>query len=623
MDSAKLDQAVQDWLRLDRVRTFPTPSNATTRAEIEELVSSGDTAELQKRFSHRIAFGTAGLRGAMQAGPAHMNDLTILQASQGLAKYAEETVQGAKVRGIVVGHDHRHNSAQFARLTAGVFRKRGWKVYELQGLVHTPMVPFSAKQLNAALGVMITASHNPAKDNGYKVYWENHIQIIPPHDSGIARAIEESLEVDEEAWTPPAASDGWNGTEDLIQQYMDVVASLSLHKETNAKCPLLFTITPMHGVGLPFALRALDAFGFPRDKVSIVAEQASPDPDFPTVRFPNPEEAGALDLALAHADRVGSTIVLANDPDADRFCAAEKQQDGEWMVFTGDQLGALLGSWAIERHRQTGAPIEKLAMCASTVSSKMLEAMARKEGFAFRETLTGFKWIGNELQKLEDEGFTPLFAYEEAIGFANGTTIKDKDGITALALFVEMATALSRFGKPLSVHLDSLYYEYGYHATSNSYFICRDPAKTDRIFSQLRFGNPDTDSSTAPAALLRLPTSLAGYPLTLVRDLTVGYDSSAPGPAHAPRLPVDRGAHMVQFALGSMEEEEEGAEGGERRDGVEVMGTVRTSGTEPKIKFYLEARGKNRVFVRQKLVKVREALGREWLRADENGLERP
>lgn len=319
----------------------------------------------------------------------------------------------------------------------------------------------------------------------------------------------------------------------------------------------------------------------------------------------------------------------------DRFCAAEKVQ-GKWTIFTGDQIGALLGSYALERYRQAGAPIgasafvlgspsnaltlfymtEKLAMCASTVSSKMLRSMAEKEGFRFEETLTGFKcvyirslcrcahlstrtfcrWIGNELQALGDQGYAPWFAYEEAIGFANGTSIKDKDGVTALALFAEMAATLARIGKPLTVHLDSLYYEsvplvlsarvqsrltrltsrYGYHATLNSYFICRDSAKTNRIFSTLRFGNPDTDSSTASPASLNLPTHLGGFRLTSLRDLTVGYDSSNP-PTYEPKLPLDRSAHMISFSLGDTDS----------GDGVEVVGTVRTSGTEPKVRRFV------------------------------------
>ncbi|GAA6030575.1 hypothetical protein JCM8097_006216 [Rhodosporidiobolus ruineniae] len=626
MDDSQLDSAIQDWLRLDR--------DLSTRAELDNLLASPDgRKELSKRFSTRIAFGTAGLRGPMQAGPSAMNSLIILQASQGLAKYAEETTDKAKQRGIVVGHDHRHHSDEFARLTAGVFRRRGWKVYELDGLVHTPTVPFATKRLKAALGVMITASHNPAKDNGYKVYWSNAIQIIPPHDHGIAAAILDSLEVDEAAWAPekflpqPGEELYWDakeGTREIRRAYEGMCEGMAGAKETNAATKLLFTYTPMHGVGLPFALSALSSFSFPSSSISIVQAQSAPDADFSTVRFPNPEEAGALDLAIKHADEVGSTIVLANDPDADRFSAAEKQADGTWHQFSGDELGALLGAWALERYRREQEKegregVGRAAMAASTVSSKMLRSMAEKEGFVFRETLTGFKWIGNEMQRLEDEeGLDPVFAYEEAIGFMHGREVKDKDGVTALALFAELAASLAVLRKPLTTHLDSLYYEYGYHATSNGYFISRDPKLTDKIFARLRYGVDSVDYAHPPplSSLLLLPSrspspSLAGLPLTYFRDLTLGYDSSAPAPAHTPSLPSDRSAHMVSFGV--------------REGEVGVEGTVRTSGTEPKIKFYLEARGPNhdRAAVRAVLDRVRTAVGEEWLKWEENGLEKP
>ncbi|GAA5958555.1 hypothetical protein JCM10213_001808, partial [Rhodosporidiobolus nylandii] len=607
MDRTQLDVAVQEWLRLECVARssrppphlltpswplwllfrLPCSKNSETRAEIASLLSTpSGVADLTQRFSTRIAFGTAGLRGPMQAGPSAMNDLVVLQATQGLAKYAEEATEGAKERGVVVGHDHRFHSEEFGRLTAGVFRRRGWKVYELDGLVHTPLVPFATKRLNAAVGVMITASHNPAKDNGYKVYWSNAVQIIPPHDSGIAAAILDSLEVDDEARDPkkPQAGDEgyWNaekGTEELTEQYLEMCAGLSLHKDTNSTTPLLFTYTPMHGVGLPFATRAFTTFNFPSSSLSLVPSQSSPDPSFPTVAFPNPEEAGALSLAIEHATSVGSTVVLANDPDADRFCAAERQKDGSWHVFTGDELGALLGAWALECYRQSkgeGEGVEKAAMCASTVSSKMLRSMAEKEGFVFRETLTGFKWIGNEMLRLEEEGYDPIFAYEEAIGFMHGREVKDKDGVTALAIFAEMATQLARLGKPLTAHLDALYYEYGYHATSNSYFICRDPQKTKRLFKELRYGREGVvdSASPPPPSSHRLrpgaPTAtLASFPITYLRDLTVGYDSSTPD--GRPTLPVDGGGEMISFRVGSAGE-----------DGISVEGTVRTSGTEPK-----------------------------------------
>ncbi|KAI5478217.1 hypothetical protein MNV49_005282, partial [Pseudohyphozyma bogoriensis] len=579
-----------------------------TIAEIRSLHTDGDYQELAKRFSSRIAFGTAGLRARMAAGVANMNSLVVIQATQGLARYACENIPNARERGVVVGHDHRWRSKRFAELASTAFRREGMKVYLLDGLVHTPMVPFSASSLGCALGLMITASHNPANDNGYKVYWENAVQIIPPHDGGIARMIDKSLEVDEEAWA--ATCEPWQGTEDMKARYFEMVKQLSRHPANNASTSLQFMYTPMHGVGLPFAQTAFEAFGFPSKAFNIVAQQAQPDPAFPTVSFPNPEEKGALDLAIASASqREDVNIVLANDPDADRFCAAEKLPSGEWRVFTGDQLGALLGSWALRGYKESGAPIEKLAMAASTVSSKMLRAMAKKEGFVFRETLTGFKFLGNEALTLEDEGLSCVFAYEEAIGYMVGKSIRDKDGVTALVSFCEMATALAKEGKTVSQHLDDLYLSYGYFKTSNSYFICRDPAKTDRIFSTLRFGVPDPKAIDASPLALALPRTLAGFEITYLRDLTVGYDSSTPD--HKPTLLVDPSSHMISFAVGSTSEGE--------GEGVEVTGTVRTSGTEPK--FYLEGSGNDRQAVESKLANVREALGDEWLRWKENGLE--
>ncbi|ORY87393.1 hypothetical protein BCR35DRAFT_320944 [Leucosporidium creatinivorum] len=604
MNHDQLDQAAAEWLRLDQ--------NPTTRSEIEGLVSSKDYNELSARFSTRIAFGTAGLRAKMAAGTAYMNDLVVIQATQGLVRYAAEHVEGAKERGIVIGYDHRAvegmSSERFAQLAGNVARQEGWRVYAFEGLVHTPMVPFATTKLNAALGLMITASHNPAADNGYKVYWSNSVQIIPPHDDGIAARISQSLDVARSVWDLSSTAPAWDGTEDMKRQYLEMAASLATRREDNAASNLVFTYTAMHGVGLPFATAAFESFGSRKESFSVVQEQAQPDPRFPTVRFPNPEEKGALDLAIAHADRAGSIIVLANDPDADRFCAAEKVE-GTWKVFTGDQLGTLLGAWVLAKYKESGAPIEKLAMCASTVSSKMLRTVAKKEGFVFRDTLTGFKYLGNEVLKLAEEGYAPLFAYEEAIGYLHGEVVRDKDGVTALVSFCEMAVALKKEGKTISAHLDSLYDRYGFFTTSNSYFICRDPAKTDKIFTTLRFG--DTPSSSHSRDSLKLPTTLAGFPITYLRDLTVGFDSSNP-PSFEPNLPIDPKTHMISFAVGSTVS----------GDGVEVTGTVRTSGTEPKIKFYLEGSGADRRLVESKLAQVREALGTEWLRWEEFGLER-
>lgn len=315
-------------------------------------------------------------------------------------------------------------------------------------------------------------------------------------------------------------------------------------------------------------------------------------------------------LALQHADTVGSTLVVANDPDADRFCAAEKV-DGQWKVFTGDQLGTLFGAAVLEKYKASGRPMDKLAMCASTVSSKMLRAIALREGFQFHETLTGFKYLGNQAQVLSDAGFACPFQYEEAIGFALSEEVRDKDGVSALVVFCELATRLAHEGQTISGYLDALYDKYGYFETSNSYVISRDKRVTDRIFHKLRHGDQDPAAvAKDPKERLSLPKTLAGHEVTYLRDLTVGFDSSTPD--KEPLMAVDPNSHMISFAVGSTGS----------GDGVEVTGTVRTSGTEPKIKWYCEGSGQDRVAVREKLDRVVAALVVEWLQADAEGLQR-
>ncbi|CAO3594849.1 unnamed protein product [Absidia cylindrospora] len=483
MATVNLTTLVEDWIRLDK--------NESTRQEIIQLQQTNNIAELEKRLGQRIEFGTAGLRARMEAGFSRMNDLTVLQASQGLAMYIEQNVTNAKTRGVVVGHDHRHNSDSFARLTAAAFLQRGFKVWYYKDLVHTPLVPYTIKKLNAAGGVMITASHNPKDDNGYKVYWENACQIIPPHDEGIAASILEHLE----PW-------GWNydlvDSSDLcvdprhqgvIDAYFDEVSALSSYSEDNANSKVKFVYTAMHGVGTPFAERAFEAFKL--QPFIPVKEQVTPDPDFPTVAFPNPEEGkGSLSLAIQEANKNDATLILANDPDADRLAIAEKQKNGEWKVFTGNQIGTVLGAASYEKAIASGKTPGQLAMVASTVSSKFLERMGQVEGFRFEESLTGFKWIGNMAKQLEKENYDVVFSFEEAIGFTVGDIVKDKDGVSALAFFSEWAVQLyDKRGMTVYDYLEQLYKKYGYFVSDNSYFICHDKSLIQTIFHRIRFGD--------------------------------------------------------------------------------------------------------------------------------------
>ncbi|CAD0083475.1 unnamed protein product [Aureobasidium vineae] len=296
MDSS-LRMLVNEWLRLDQ--------DVTTRSEVEKLAAENNVAELQLRLLKRIAFGTAGLRGRMEAGFSRMNSLTVIQASQGLAEYLLKTNPIVKTQGVVIGRDARHNSNKFAKLVAAVFVAKAIPVKWL-GQVHTPLVPYTV-----------------AADNGYKVYWGNGCQIIPPHDAGIAASIDANLEPI--TWDVNVLEHGsplvTNALQQVKQGYMATVAKIALVSSPSASLP--FVYTPMHGVGLPFFTSVIKQLGL-ESKMHIVQEQAHPDPDFPTVRFPNPEEKGALDLAKQTADQNGINLILANDPDADRFAAAEK-----------------------------------------------------------------------------------------------------------------------------------------------------------------------------------------------------------------------------------------------------------------------------------------------------------
>ncbi|KAL1730114.1 hypothetical protein EV714DRAFT_211628 [Schizophyllum commune] len=587
MASERLELLVKEWLRIDR--------NEATRKEIEQLWASKDLAQLETRLGSRIEFGTAGLRGRMEAGWSRMNDVTVIQASQGLCAYVLGNVTDAAERGVVVGHDHRHNSERWAKLTAAAFIEKGVKVYLHRGLVHTPLVPFTVKNRGAACGVMITASHNPKQDNGYKVYWENAVQIIAPHDTGISASIEQHLEPT--TWNVDGLATSALCV-DVTQQMKDAYfkSLLSIVQPAIDPPPVKFVNTSMHGVSHPFVTRAFEILNFP--PFTPVAEQQDPDPEFPTVRYPNPEEKGALDLAMKTAAEQGAQIILAQDPDSDRFSAIEANPGGGWTTFTGDQLGTIFAASVFEKYKAAGKPLDKLVMVASTVSSKMVAAMAAKEGFKFTETLTGFKFIGNAALDLAKQGYEVPFGYEEAIGYMFGET-RDKDGVAATISFVDLVLSLYKQGKTVKGYLDELYEKYGYFETRNSYFICGDPKVITKIFSGLRNTNSDKD------VLRRYPHTLGGLNVTAVSDLTVYWDSRR----GTPRLPRSSG-QMIQFwAAGE--------------GGVKITLTLRTSGTEPKIKYYLEGSGTDRAAVSETLGRVVEDMRVNWMQAEEFGLLQP
>lgn len=533
----------------------------------------------------------------MAAGFSRMNDLTVLQASQGLATYVKKNIQNALARGIVVGHDHRHHSARFAELTQLAFVQLGFKVYNL-GLCHTPLVPFGVDHYNACVGVMVTASHSPARDNGYKVYLADGrpaCQIIPPHDSGIAASIEQNLK----PWT-------W----DLAVLESDLIVDANTETAnayfatlrerlhwTQPAAGLSLTYTPIHGVGLDPFLRAARDLGIDESSIVVVPEHRELDPDFKTVPFPNPEEQGALDLAIATANKHGCDYVLSNDPDADRFALVVKDPTtNKFVQLTGNQLGLLFASYVHGASSSSSSSTStKQAMLNSTVSSQALRGVCEKWGVHYEDTLTGFKWIGNRAIDLEANGYRVPFAYEEAIGYMF-EVVHDKDGVSAAVVALQMIAEWQRRGTHALAELERLYSEVGYYVEANSYYVTPDPSVTDRVFSLIR-------QSATPH-----PATIGRYQVTSWRDLTVGYDSATAD--HVPTLHVSPSSQMITVQLADPAAE-----------GVRVRFTARGSGTEPKLKVYIEAHAASHAVAARTARDVWDVLRVEWFRPAEFNLK--
>ncbi|XP_030008249.1 glucose 1,6-bisphosphate synthase [Sphaeramia orbicularis] len=596
-----LDKAVHQWLTWDK--------NPQTRAQVDSLVAAGRHDELRSRLCSRMSFGTAGLRAPMGAGFNRINDLTVIQSTQGLCSYLFRYFTDFSSRGVVIGFDTRGqeesgcSSERLAKLSAAVMLSRDVPVHLLSTFVPTPYVPYAVKKLGAAAGVMITASHNPKEDNGYKVYWCNGAQIASPHDKEILRCIEEQLE--------PWSASCWD--EELVQRcslrtdplshinscYMDELTSLCFHRELNRRCPLKFVHSSFHGVGHVFVQQAFQNFGFPPPIP--VPEQKDPDPNFSTVRCPNPEEGeSVLELSLLLAQREDAGIVMATDPDADRLAVAEKSEGCGWKVFSGNELAALLGWWMFFNWKEAHpdpADTRSVYMLATTVSSKILQAFARIEGFNFEETLPGFKWIGNRMHELAKTGNSVIFAFEESIGFLCGSMVPEKDGVSSAAVVAEMAAYLHSKNLSLNQQLHNIYQTYGFHISKTSYVVCKDPPTIQRIFTRIR--NFDGEGS--------YPKTCGGIRIVHVRDVTTGYDSSQPDLRSV--LPVSRSSQMITFTL---------------QNG--VVATLRTSGTEPKIKYYTEfcaAPGESEASsLEAELQKVTFALVDEFLEPERNNLIR-
>ena len=538
--------------------------DSSSSAELLALVEKGEADAVADRMAGPLQFGTAGLRGIIGAGPNRMNKAVVARATYGLAMHLLNSFPDARSRGVVIGYDARRMSQAFAEQAAVVLAGLGFIVHIFADLATTPQTAFGTLQLGAVAGIMITASHNPPGYNGFKVYWSNGAQIIPPHDEIIAAAIDASPHADciQTPLLSSAVSDGLIRYIDssLNEKYLSEIGKLSLHGEGREGMCIVYT--PMHGVGMQSALEALRRAGF--DNVVPVKKQSAPDGDFPTVRFPNPEEPGALDLAISTAREVKADLILANDPDADRLAVAVPARDADGFVqLTGNQVGVLIANYFM--NYDPNPPDDRLFV-TTIVSSPMLAAMARVEGARFEETLTGFKWIANCAMALEAKtGTTFVAGYEEALGYTVGTIVRDKDGVSAAVVFAEMAAFLRSQGKTVLSELDCMYRKYGL-------FVSRQVSRWHRgSDGSARIRSLMSGLRNAP------PASVAGLEVVGMRDFELGLRTNRDGTVSP--LSVSRGDGVSR--LPSSDVLAFDLAGGSRI-------VARPSGTEPKIKFYFD-----------------------------------
>jgi phosphomannomutase len=534
-DDARRIALAESWIAQD-----PDPE---TRTELGGLVEAGRTgdqaalAELAERFDRRLEFGTAGLRGEIAAGPNRMNRVLVAQAAAGLASYLAEHARPGTSPSVVIGYDGRKNSEVFAHDSAEIMAGAGVRAILLPRLLPTPVLAFAVRHLGASAGVMVTASHNPPNDNGYKVYLGGEhggSQIVAPADAEIAAQI---LRVADGTTVPQLPRAEYEtAPESVIDDYVRETATLATHASTAGASQPRVVYTAMHGVGWETFARVLDVAGF--TPPTVVDTQIAPDPAFPTVSFPNPEEPGAMDLSFARAREVGAELIIANDPDADRLAIAIPDPtvpDG-YRQLTGNEVGLLLGWRAAELAAGPDGGGNGTLAC-SIVSSPGLQTVAEAYGLDFRATLTGFKWISRA------PGI--VFGFEEALGYlVNAHTVRDKDGISAALAFLDLATGLKAAGRTVADHLDDFVERFGCFASAQISIRVTDVSRITAVMARLR-EHP--------------PAVLGTHRVERIEDLADGFEDLPP--SDVLRIVVEGGSRVM----------------------------VRPSGTEPKLKVYLDA----------------------------------
>ncbi len=513
-------------------------------------IDENDSEDIEDRFYQYLSFGTAGLRGKIGAGTNRMNFYMVGKATQGIANFIKKHGQEAMDRGVVIAHDPRHFSKEFSQFAAGIFAAAGIKAYIFPDLRPTPELAYMILKLHTISGINITASHNPKNYNGYKAYWEDGCQVSSKIADGMLAEIEKvdlwadinymPLQLALEEGKVIVLGDEYD------RDYLDHIESLAIHEgdELDLDIPLVYT--PLNGCGaIPFA-RMMEDRGF--TNWHIVEEQREPDPDFTTVGYPNPEDPKAFRLSEELGRKVGAELLMATDPDADRFAIELKDDKGNYIPLNGNQTGYLLVNYILEGHKDAGTLPEKGAMIKSIVTSTMSTEMAKAYGVEMFETLTGFKNICGRIPSLQKEGYTCLFGYEESVGYAASPLIRDKDGISAGMLVAEAAAYYRKQGKTLWNVLQELYQKYGYWAEDEPNLILEGIAGAQRISRMMTYVRN------------HLPQEVAGARVTKIIDYREGYEDIPP-------------SNVLRFFLDN-----------------DSWFAIRPSGTEPKIKFYFYTR---------------------------------
>lgn len=523
--------------------------DAETIATLKKM-QEGNPDDLNDAFYRNLEFGTGGLRGIMGVGTNRMNKYTVGMATQGFANYLKKTFEG-EVK-VAIAHDSRNNSRFFAETVANVFAANGIKVFLFESLRPTPELSFTIRHLQCQGGVVLTASHNPKEYNGYKAYWNDGAQLVPPHDKNVIREVESILSPDDVKWSGGEANITLIGKE-VDEAYLKELQGLSINPEINKQQhDLKIVYTPIHGTGITMVPEILQRFGF--TNVNVVEEQATPNGNFPTVVYPNPEESEAMNLGLKKAKELDADILLGTDPDADRVGIAVKDLKGQWVLLNGNQTGVLLFNYIVEGRRRKGLQQPNDYIAKTVVTSDLIDVFAAKNDINCYNTLTGFKWIADLIRRKEPQE-TFICGGEESYGYMIGNNIRDKDAISSVAMICEMAAYARSQGKSLFELLVNVYQQYGYYKEHLISITKKGMKGADEIAEMMRGyrENPPATINGSPVV------TLYDYQLQQVKDIQSGEIK----PLDLPK------SNVLQFVLA---------------DGSKI--SARPSGTEPKIKFY-------------------------------------